>query len=138
VRALTVGLRARVDMAVAEDPAREKYYELLMDREEIQGGDTRPAKVKRASINERLLAMERAQRAAPILRECLLSLSGLKIDGEPATPATLASSGPEDLCNELVDFIQYEMRLSDGEEKNSSSASDSNDPEPLETPSSSA
>jgi hypothetical protein len=48
----------------------------------------------------------------------LESVEGLVIDGEPATPQTLASKGPEELCREILGAIRAEATLSEAERKN--------------------
>jgi 2-iminoacetate synthase ThiH len=48
----------------------------------------------------------------------LKEITGLSIDGEPATVASLISSGPEKLTEEIVEAIQSEIHLSESERKN--------------------
>lgn len=48
----------------------------------------------------------------------LQSVSGLRIDGEDATPASLIELGPEALCREIAAEIRRECALSDEERKN--------------------
>ena len=48
----------------------------------------------------------------------LASIEGLEIDGQPATPDTLMSRGPEPLCREIVQAVKAECGLSEGERKN--------------------
>jgi len=43
---------------------------------------------------------------------------GLEIDGEPATPESLADRGPEDLFREVVAAVKSECGLTDAERKN--------------------
>ncbi len=43
---------------------------------------------------------------------------GLELDGEPATPESLAAAGPEDLFREAVAAVRAECGLSDTERKN--------------------
>jgi len=45
-------------------------------------------------------------------------ISGLNLDGEPATPERLAAIGPEELCREALDAIKAECGLSEAERKN--------------------
>jgi hypothetical protein len=40
------------------------------------------------------------------------------LDGQPATPETLAAAGPEDLCREVVAAIKAESGLTEAERKN--------------------
>ena len=46
------------------------------------------------------------------------SLSGLTIDGEPATPDSLLNRGPEDLVIEAIGAVRSECGLADHERKN--------------------
>jgi hypothetical protein len=48
----------------------------------------------------------------------LLAVTGLRIDGEDATPQTLIDRGPEELCREAAAEIRRECALSDEERKN--------------------
>jgi hypothetical protein len=48
----------------------------------------------------------------------LVSVEGMDLDGQPATPELVLESGPEDLCNEIVAAIQAECGLSQEERKN--------------------
>lgn len=48
----------------------------------------------------------------------LESISGLRIDGEDATPESLMERGPEALCREVAAEIRRECALSDEERKN--------------------
>ncbi|MCX6596460.1 MAG: hypothetical protein NTV70_08845 [Acidobacteria bacterium] len=48
----------------------------------------------------------------------LESVSGLELDGLPATPQTLAERGPEGLCREMIQAIKAECGLSEEERKN--------------------
>jgi hypothetical protein len=48
----------------------------------------------------------------------LREVQGLEIDGQPATPELLVSSGPEDLCREITAAIKSECGLNENERKN--------------------
>ncbi len=48
----------------------------------------------------------------------LVKVEGLEIDGAPANPSTLAESGPENLCREIVAAIKHECGLTEEERKN--------------------
>ncbi|MEO8129853.1 MAG: hypothetical protein ABJF23_21155 [Bryobacteraceae bacterium] len=48
----------------------------------------------------------------------LVSVSGLELDGSPASPGALIGAGPEDLCREILAAIKGECGLSDEERKN--------------------
>lgn len=48
----------------------------------------------------------------------LKDVEGLAIDGAPATPASLALAGPEDLFREAVHFVKRACKLSQQEIKN--------------------
>jgi len=47
-----------------------------------------------------------------------VGISGLLIDGQPATSDALFASGPEELLREVVDRIKRECGLTDDERKN--------------------
>lgn len=48
----------------------------------------------------------------------LKELSGMELDGQPATPESLAASGPEELFREAVSAIKQRCGLSEAERKN--------------------
>ncbi|MEK7406856.1 MAG: hypothetical protein AAB225_17405 [Acidobacteriota bacterium] len=48
----------------------------------------------------------------------LVKVEGLDVDGEPATPESLAASGPEALCGEILAAIKAEFGLNEDERKN--------------------
>ena len=48
----------------------------------------------------------------------LRAISGLELDGEPASPATLAETGPEELFHEALAIVRAQTGLSTAERKN--------------------
>jgi hypothetical protein len=72
---------------------------------------------------------ERALLGAEIDREYLrwglVSIEGLEIDGEAATPAALIEGGPEELVREALEAVRREAGLSENERKNCESHSTS-------------
>ena len=48
----------------------------------------------------------------------LKDVRGLELDGEPASPESLAASGPEELFREAVDAVKAECGLTEAERKN--------------------
>jgi hypothetical protein len=52
------------------------------------------------------------------LRWGLVSVEGLMIDGEPATPEKAIEVGPEDLSREILEAIRAETSLTADERKN--------------------
>lgn len=48
----------------------------------------------------------------------LKEVTGLQLDGLPATPESLAASGPEELCREALSAVKQQCGLSDAERKN--------------------
>jgi len=66
--------------------------------------------------------MEAALLAKEIDRTYLLwglkEVSGLELDGAPATPELLAASGPEELFREALDAVKSQCGLSEAERKN--------------------
>jgi hypothetical protein len=78
---------------------------------EVQrSGDTTDDRVE-AAISE-------AEMRKTYLEWGLEEVSGLTIDGEPATRVRLIEAGPEELCNEIADRIRSECFLSEEERKN--------------------
>ncbi len=49
----------------------------------------------------------------------LRGITGLEVDGAPATPATLADSGPEELFREALGAVRAETGLNEEQRKNS-------------------
>jgi hypothetical protein len=49
----------------------------------------------------------------------LADMTGLRIDGNPASVATLVEKGPEELSDEIVARIKSELGLTEDERKNS-------------------
>jgi hypothetical protein len=84
--------------------------ELASRKEFLEAGVTNEEKVEAA-----LLASE-------IDRTYLLwglkKIAGLVLDGSPATPETLAGSGPEELFREALGAIKRQCGLSEAERKN--------------------
>ena len=78
---------------------------------EVQrSGNTADDKVG-AAINE-------AEMRKTYLDWGLAEVSGLTIDGEPATCVSLFEAGPEELCSEIAERIRSECFLSEQERKN--------------------
>ena len=48
----------------------------------------------------------------------LQEVTGLEVDGQPATPESLAASGPEELFREALAAVRAQCGLSDAERKN--------------------
>lgn len=63
-------------------------------------------------------AMLRAEIDRLFLVWGLQSVSGLVLDGAPATPETLADCGPEELFREALAAVRSETGLSEAERKN--------------------
>src|ERR1019366_4203151 len=53
----------------------------------------------------------------------LKEVAGLELDGLPATPESLATSGPEDLFREALAAVKHQCGLAEAERKNWSSHS---------------
>ncbi len=87
-----------------------RLRELFQKIEFLQAG-TDP----RESVEAALLATE-VERM--YLLWGLVEITGLEVDGQPATPETLAAAGPEDLCREIVTAIKAESGLTEAERKN--------------------
>jgi hypothetical protein len=48
----------------------------------------------------------------------LVSVEGLRIDGRPATPESMAAHGPELLADEIIESLRSELGLTEEERKN--------------------
>ncbi len=87
-----------------------RIRELAARKEFVDAGDT---------PNEK---MEAALLASEIDRIYLLwglkEVTGLELDGLPATPESLAASGPEDLFREALDAVKQQCGLAEAERKN--------------------
>ncbi|HXM41610.1 MAG TPA: hypothetical protein VN924_10180 [Bryobacteraceae bacterium] len=87
-----------------------RIRELASRKEFVEAGD---------SPNEK---MEAALLASEIDRIYLLwglkEVTGLELDGLPATPESLAASGPEELYREALAAVKLQCGLSDAERKN--------------------
>jgi hypothetical protein len=66
--------------------------------------------------------LEAALLATEVNRVYLLwgieDVTGLELDGEPATPESLAAAGPEELCREIIAAVKAECGLTETERKN--------------------
>jgi hypothetical protein len=87
-----------------------RIRELASRKEFVEAGDTPEEK------------MEAALLASEIDRIYLLwglkEVTGLELDGLPATPESLAASGPEDLFREALAAVKQQCGLSEAERKN--------------------
>jgi hypothetical protein len=87
-----------------------RIRELASRKEFVEAGDTPDEK------------MEAALLASEIDRIYLLwglkEVTGLELDGLPATPESLAASGPEDLFREVLAAVKQQCGLSEAERKN--------------------
>jgi hypothetical protein len=64
-------------------------------------------------------ALVQAEIDRAYLRWGLQGVAGLVIDGEEASPDSLAKAGPEALCREALDAVKAEAGLTETERKNS-------------------
>jgi hypothetical protein len=87
-----------------------RVRELSRKVEFLQAGDSMQEKLEGAVLNSEVSNL--------YLRWGLVSIDGMELDGQPATPELVLESGPEDLCNEIVAAIQAECGLSQEERKN--------------------
>jgi hypothetical protein len=87
-----------------------RIRELGLRKEFLEAGDSPDEK------------MEAALLASEIDRLYLLwglkEVSGLEVDGQPATPNALAGNGPEELFREALAAIKQQCGLSEAERKN--------------------
>jgi hypothetical protein len=101
IRRISLGRRIEIAEAI-RDLAQELEFQ--------QAGGTPGEKVQAAVLSARIDQV--------YLRWGLTKISGLVIDGQPATAETLFASGPEGLLHEIVARIKAEYGLTDDERKN--------------------
>jgi|SRR5580658_8621511 hypothetical protein len=101
VAKMSFGRRVELMRRIRELAARKEFNE---------AGDTPNEKMEAA-----LLASE-IDRIYLVwgLREVM----GIEVDGLPATPESLAASGPEELCREALAAVKQQCGLSEAERKN--------------------
>lgn len=87
----------------------DRVRTLLLRYDFLKAGDT--ADQLEASLSE-LLSQEL------YVEWGLGEVTGLTIDGEPATPQLLLEKGPESLVIEIVEAVQRELTLTEQERKN--------------------
>lgn len=101
IRRISLGRRIELAQAL-RDLAQELEFQ--------QAGESAREQVEAAVLSARIDRV--------YLRWALGGVSGLLIDGEPATADALFQSGPEGLLREIVDRIKRECGLTDDERKN--------------------
>jgi hypothetical protein len=84
--------------------------DLVQRLEYHEAGSTWPDRCKTAHLATELDIL--------IVRWGLLSIEGLRIDGDPATVETLIERGPESITREVAGRIRCECGLSEDERKN--------------------
>ena len=87
-----------------------KVRELSQKMEFLKAGDSVQDKLEAAVLNSEISNL--------YVRWGLVSIDGMELDGQCATPERMIADGPEDLCNEIVAAIQAECGLSNEERKN--------------------
>lgn len=88
----------------------EAIRELAAELEFQRAGSSAEDQVKAASLAARIDRV--------YLDWGVTAITGLRIDGHPATPERLFSDGPEALTREIVDRIKSECGLNEQERKN--------------------
>ncbi len=87
-----------------------RIRELAARREFLDAGDTPNDKMEAALLGSEIDRL--------YLLWGLKDVTGLELDGLPATPESLAASGPEDLFREALAAIKQQCGLSEDERKN--------------------
>ncbi len=87
-----------------------RVRELLQRVEFLEGGND-----PREHAEANLLAAEIDR---TFLLWGLVEVTGLTIDGQAATPESLAAAGPEGLCREIVTAVKRQCGLTEDERKN--------------------
>jgi hypothetical protein len=101
IRRMSLGRRIELAHAIRD---------LAQELEFHQAGESVPDQVEAASLSARIDQI--------YLCWGLVTVSGLRIDGNSTTANTLYAVGPEMLLREIVDRIKSECGLSDDERKN--------------------
>lgn len=87
-----------------------RIRELAGKREFLEAGDAPQEKMDAALLGSEINRL--------YLLWGLKEVSGLELDGQPATPESLAASGPEDLFREALAAVKQQCGLSEDERKN--------------------
>lgn len=87
-----------------------RIRELASRKEFLDAGDTANEKMEAALLSSEIDRI--------YLLWGLKDVTGLDVDGSPATPESLVSSGPEELFREALALIKQRCGLSDAERKN--------------------
>lgn len=107
VRRMTFGRRMDLTRRIREAVGRMRF---------LEAGEQTPEEDAEA-------ALLGAEIDAEYLRWGLEAVTGLELDGEPATVESLIGRGPEELTREALQLVLAEAHLSDDERKNSESHS---------------
>jgi len=88
----------------------QRVRDLALKHEFVEAGGSPKERLEAAALSAEIDHL--------YVRWGVQQLIGLEVDGLPATPAMLASHGPEDLCQEAASAVKAECGLSEAERKN--------------------
>lgn len=112
----------RIDFRLRTAEAQAKLRALTMEATSLQAQartDSSPALIDRIEdVSERITAVVSGEINPAYVRWGLKSISGIEIDGEPATVESLIDAGPSDLFAEICGIIQASSGMTDEEIKN--------------------
>ncbi|MGA2590669.1 MAG: hypothetical protein ABSH32_12190 [Bryobacteraceae bacterium] len=87
-----------------------RIRELSLRKEFVEAGETPNEKMEAALLGSEIDRL--------YLLWGLKEVTGLEVDGLPATPESLAASGPEELFREALAAVKEQCGLSEAERKN--------------------
>jgi hypothetical protein len=87
-----------------------RIRELATRKEFVEAGDTANEKMEAALLGSEIDRI--------YMLWGLREVKGLEVDGAPATPDSLAASGPEELFREALAAVKQQCGLADTERKN--------------------
>jgi hypothetical protein len=138
IRKLSRIQRSQRDLPIFEqrlkaDDLMRRFWELTKEREALKAGDPAAGNLDKeiASVDYEFALIQSSHLAPASIRAGLVSITGLEIDGQPATPEMIATNAtPEldDLVREIYAECEVASGLTGAQKKNSPSPTTSNEP----------
>ena len=100
---------ARISFGRRMELMRE-VRELARRKEFLESGQDAEGRMDAALLQGEIVRL--------FVRWCLRAVEGLELDGEVATPESLAKTGPENLFREALEAVRGEVGLAPDERKN--------------------
>lgn len=133
VRHLTEGRRIKISLALADkydkiDTIRTGVSEIaervkpLLAQAKAEGSDVlsnNPDMAQLTRKHRQMQSVENDEIVPTFVRNLLVSVDGLEIDGAPATVESMIESGPPALYAEIAKAVRHEMGLDEQETGNS-------------------